>query len=193
VRRGAVGSPQLLLLSGVGPSGQLAGQGIEPVHELPGVGLNLQDHPAVGLLVETSGAGSLYAAETPRNIARYLLRRRGMLTSNVGEAAAFVHSRPGLPAPDLELIFCPVLFRNEGLTPPPGHGLTIAAVALQPRSVGRIRLSSAEPLAKPEIDPCYLSDPGGDDLRVLVAGLDLARRIVSMPALQDAATRTCPR
>jgi choline dehydrogenase len=106
-----------------------------------------------------------------------------MLTSNAAEAAAFIHSRPGLPAPDLELIFAPGLFQNEGLTPASAHGFTIFAVALQPHSAGAVCLRSADPLAKPEIDPGYLSDPAGNDRRVLATGLELARRIVSMPAL----------
>jgi choline dehydrogenase len=180
---GAVNSPQLLLLSGVGPVHELAKHRIKPVHELPGVGLNLQDHPVVACLVEAVDPTTLYAAETAGNFARYLLFRRGMLTSNAAEAAAFIHSRPGLPAPDLELMFAPGLFQNEGLTPASAHGFTIMAVALQPHSVGAVRLRSADPLAKPEIDPGYLSDPPGNDLRVLAAGLKLARRIVSMPAL----------
>ena len=180
---GAVNSPQLLLLSGVGPIDELAKHRIKPVHELPGVGLNLQDHPVVSSLVEAIQPTTLYAAETPRNLARYLLFRRGMLTSNAAEAAAFIHSRAGLPAPDLELMFAPGLFQNEGLTPASAHGFTIMAVGLQPNSVGRLRLRSTDPLAKPEIDPGYLSDPAGNDLRVLAAGLELARRIVSMPAL----------
>jgi choline dehydrogenase len=135
------------------------------------------------LLVEAVQPTTLYAAETASNLARYLLFRRGMLTSNAAEAAAFIHSRPGLPAPDLELIFAPGLFQNEGLTPASAHGFSIMAIALQPSSVGSLRLQSADPLAKPEIDPGYLSDPAGNDLRVLAAGLELARRIVSMPAL----------
>jgi choline dehydrogenase len=180
---GAVNSPQLLLLSGVGPLDELAKHRIKPAHELPGVGLNLQDHPVVTCLVEAVHPTTLYAAETAGNFARYLLLRRGMLTSNAAEAAAFIHSCPGLPAPDLELIFAPGLFQNEGLTPASAHGFTIMAVALQPHSAGAVRLRSADPLAKPEIDPGYLSDPAGNDLRVLAAGLELARRIVSMPAL----------
>jgi len=184
---GAVNSPQLLLLSGVGPVDELAKHRIEPVHETPGVGLNLHDHPIVACHAEAVHPTTLYAAETAGNFARYLLLRRGMLTSNAAEAAAFIHSRPGLPAPDLELIFAPALFQNEGLTPPPGHGFTILAVALRPCSVGSLRLRSADPLAKPEIDPRYLTDPGRDDLRVLTTGLELARRIVSMPALNQLA------
>ena len=184
---GAVNSPQLLLLSGVGPLDELAKHRIEPVHELPGVGLNLHDHPIVACLVEAVHSTTLYTAETAANLARYLLLRRGMLTSNAAEAAAFIHSRPGLPAPDLELIFATGLFQNEGLTPPSGHGFTIMAIALQPHSVGSLRLRSADPLAKPEIDPGYLSDPCHNDLRVLTAGLELARQIVSMPALNQLA------
>jgi choline dehydrogenase len=184
---GAVNSPQLLLLSGVGPLDELAKHRIEPVHEIPGVGLNLQDHPIVACHVEALHPTTLYAAETARNLARYLLLRRGMLTSNAAEAAAFIHSHPGLPAPDLELIFAPALFQNQGLTPPPGHGFTILAVALQPRSVGGLRLLSPAPLAQPEIDPGYLTDPGRDDLRVLTTGLELARQIISMPALNQLA------
>jgi choline dehydrogenase len=180
---GTANSPQLLLLSGVGPLDELAGHRIKPVHELPGVGLNLQDHPVVTCLVEAVNPTTLYAAETAGNLARYLLFHRGMLTSNAAEAAAFIHSRPGLPAPDLELMFAPGLFQNEGLKPASTHGFTIMAIALQPHSVGTIRLRSADPLAKPEIDPAYLSDPAGNDLRVLSAGLELTRRIVSMPAL----------
>ncbi len=110
-----------------------------------------------------------------------------MLTSNGPEAAAFIHSHPGLPAPDLELLFAPGLFQNEGLTPASAHGFTIMAIALQPHSIGSVRLRSADPLAKPEIDPNYLSDPGGGDLRVLIAGLELARRIVSTAPLKDLA------
>jgi choline dehydrogenase len=184
---GAVNSPQLLLLSGVGPRDELARHRIKPVHELPGVGLNLHDHPAVTSLVEAVHPITLYAAETAANLARYLLFRRGMLTSNAGEAAAFIHSRPGLPAPDLELIFAPGLFQNEGLTPAAAHGFTIFAVALQPHSAGSVRLRSADPLAKPEIDPGYLSAPACNDLRVLTAGLELAHRIFSMPALTQLA------
>jgi choline dehydrogenase len=186
---GTINSPQLLMLSGVGPLEELAKHRIEPVHELPGVGLNLHDHPAVACHVEAVHSNTLYAAETAGNLARYLLVRRGMLTSNAAEAAAFIHSRPGLPAPDLELMFAPGLFENEGLTPPSRHGFTIFSVALQPRSVGSVRLGSADPLAKPEIDPGYLSDPHHNDLGVLAAGLELSRRIVSMPALGQLAGR----
>jgi choline dehydrogenase len=98
-----------------------------------------------------------------------------MLTSNVGEAAAFTRTRAELPAPDLELIFAPVLYVEEGLVPPPSHGFSIASVALQPRSRGSMTLRCPDPLEAPEIDPSYLQD--SEDIGVLVEGIKLARRI----------------
>jgi choline dehydrogenase len=106
-----------------------------------------------------------------------------MLTSNVAEAAAFVRTQRDLPAPDLELIFAPVLFDEEGLVPPSAHGFTIGVIALQPRSTGFVKLRSADPFDAPAIDPRYLSDLEGEDLRTMVAGVELARKIASMPAL----------
>lgn len=172
---GAIGSPQLLLVSGVGPPEELHAHGIEPVDELPGVGRNLQDHCMAIALFDASGSDSLYAAESPRQLLRLLLGRRGMLTSNVGEAAAFVRTRDELAAPDLELIFAPVLYLEEGLTPPSSHGFSIASVGLQPRSRGAVTLRSADATDAPEIQPNYLSDP--EDARVLVHGVKLAREI----------------
>jgi choline dehydrogenase len=126
-------------------------------------------------LFDAGGNESLYAAESPRQLLRLLLRRRGMLTSNVGEAAAFVRTRDELDAPDLELIFGPVLYVQEGLVPPPAHGFSIAAVCLQPRSRGSVRLRSPDPRDPPDIDPAFLRDPADAD--VLVAGVKRARRI----------------
>jgi choline dehydrogenase len=100
---------------------------------------------AISLFDAEGSKDSLFTAEKPIQLLRLLLRRRGMLTSNVGEAAAFVHTRPGLPAPDLELIFAPVLYVEEGLVPPPAHGFSIASVGLQPRSRGSVTLRSADP------------------------------------------------
>jgi choline dehydrogenase len=178
---GAIGSPQLLMASGVGPADHLRELGIDIVAELPEVGQGLEDHPLAIALFDASGKDSLYAAESPRQLLRLLLRRRGMLTSNVGEAAAFVRTRPELQAPDLELLFGPVLFVEEGLVPPPAHGFAIGSVALQPRSRGTVRLRSPDPLQQPEIDPAFLQDP--EDLRVLLEGVKLARRIATAPAL----------
>jgi choline dehydrogenase len=177
---GTVNSPQLLLLSGIGPEAELARHGIPVVHPLPGVGAHLEDHLAGGVLYESSKPVSLYAAESVRQIVRYLVSRKGMLTSNVAEAIAFIRSGPALRSPDLELLFAPVLFEDSGLVPPSAHGFTIAAIALQPKSSGTIRLRSADPFDAPEIDPRYLSSP--EDLQVIVRGIELARTIASMPA-----------
>ena len=175
---GAIGSPQLLMTSGVGPAEHLRAHGIDVVHDLPGVGQNLSDHCMAIALFDAEGSkDSLYTAEKLFQLLRLLLRRRGMLTSNVGEAAAFVRTRPELGAPDLELIFAPVLYVEEGLVPPPAHGFSMASIALQPGSRGSVSLRSGDPREAPEISPGYLEDP--EDLRVLVEGTKLIRRIAA--------------
>ena len=184
---GAIGSPQVLLLSGIGPADELRDLGIEVVHDAPEIGRNLRDHPMAIGLWEASVKDSLFAAEKPIQLVKLLLQRRGLLTSNVGEAAAFIKSRPDLPAPDLELIFAPVLYLDEGLSEPDAHGFSIASVCLQPGSVGRLTLRSKDPLAAPDIDPAFLSDP--DDLRVLDEGVRQARRIVAASPLSEIAER----
>ncbi len=182
VSGGAINSPQLLMLSGIGPPDQLAALDIPVVADLPGVGKNLQDHLAIMDIVHSKEPVTLAAAESLPNLARFLTLGRGMLTSNIGEACGFVRTRPELDAPDLELVLAPVPFINHGLAPPPGHGITIGSVAVTPRSVGELTLRSADPFTAPRIEPNYLSDPGGEDLRVLVEGSKIARRIFDAPA-----------
>jgi choline dehydrogenase len=180
---GAIGTPHVLQLSGIGPRLPLERAGIEFVHESPGVGANLRDHLANGLLVRTRGAETLASAESFRNLARWALLGRGPLTSNLGEAVAFVRSRPGLALPDLELLLAPVLFENEGLKPPSEHGLTLAVVLLVPRSTGTVLLRSADPREPPAIDPRYLTDPDAEDEATLLRGLRLARRVLAQEPL----------
>ncbi len=180
---GAVGTPQLLQLSGVGPGSVLDEVGIEVVHELAGVGANLLDHLANGLLVRTRGVETLASAESLRNLVTWAVRGRGPLTSNLGEAIAYVRSHPQLAAPDLELLLAPVLFEDEGLKTPTEHGLTLAVIVLDPRSVGAVKLRSADPRDLPAIDPCYLTDPDGHDAALLLYGLRLARRILAQEPL----------
>jgi choline dehydrogenase len=179
---GAINTPQLLLLSGIGDREQLAEHGIELVYHAPEVGENLQDH-----LVATLGfdvlEDSLFAAEKPRELINYLVRHRGMLTSNVGEAYGFVRSRPELDLPDLELLFAPAPFYDEGLGDPGGHGVVLGPILLKPQSRGRISLRSADPKAKPIIDPRYLTDPAGVDRAALMAGLRICATIAGAPAL----------
>ncbi|GAB88751.1 GMC family oxidoreductase [Gordonia rhizosphera] len=181
---GAVNTPQLLMLSGVGHRDDLAGHGIHTVAHNPQVGRNLLDHllAPMGWDVEK---GSLTDAESLLQLADYLLRRRGMLTSNVGEAYGFIRSRTDLRLPDLELIFAPAAFYNEGLGEPyPHHAVTMGPILLKPESSGSITLRSADPTAKPVIDPRYLSDPDGVDRAAMMAGLRATVEIAQAPSLR---------
>lgn len=190
---GAINTPQLLMLSGIGPADHLAEHGIAVVVDAPGVGANLQDHLVAGLAPEAKG-GTLFGAERVAELARYLSSRRGMLTSNVGEACGFVRTevadRGGAPAglPDIEIIFAPVPYVGEGLVPTPGEGLTVGAILLRPRSRGTIRLASADPAAKAVIDPGYLTDPDGIDEATMLAGLAECERLIATDALQALTT-----
>jgi len=179
---GAIDTPKLLLLSGIGPPEELERHGIPVVHGSPEVGRNLYDHVANGVLAAVD-AETLFTAERPRHLLSWLVTGRGPLASNVAEAAAFVRIDPGASAPDLELIFTPVLFEEEGTAPPSQDGVTVAAVLLQPRSVGEVRLASADPLVPPEIDPRYLTDPDGYDIGMLREGIRLARRVLATEPL----------
>jgi choline dehydrogenase len=177
---GAVGSPHLLLLSGIGPAAHLREVGIPVVRDLPGVGQNLQDHLALSVAYACTRPVTLVRAKTSKvELARYLLRRRGMLTSNIAEAGGFTRTRPGAPAPDLQLHFAPAYFIDHGFGNPEGHGFTIAPTLIRPASRGALTLAAADPLAPPRIDPNCLADAG--DLAVLVVGVKLARRIAAAP------------
>jgi len=180
---GAVNSPQLLMLSGIGNREHLADHGIDTVYESREVGQNLIDH-LVAILGFAVDGGSLFAAEKPKELVNYLLRRRGMLTSNVGEAYGFLRSRPELELPDIELIFAPAPFYDEALVEPEGHGVVLGPILVAPESRGQIRLRSADPHAKPVIEPRYLSDPGGVDRAAMMEGLRICARMVEAPALK---------
>jgi len=180
---GAVNTPQLLMLSGIGPKAELEKHGIPVLVDSPEVGENLRDHLLSGLIVETAG-DTLFTAKKVPELLSFLTRGRGMLTSNVAEAYGFVRSDPSLELPDIEIIFAPVAFIGEGLIPAPAHAITIGAILLKPESTGTIRLASADPLAAPLIDPRYLSDVGGSDRARLMAGLGICEEILQAPALQ---------
>ena len=155
---------------------------MKPRHELVGVGANLQDHLACAVTVHCPKPVTLVAADSPAQLARFLLLRRGLLTSSVNEAVAFLRSDPALTAPDLELVWLPVPLLGEGLTPPTRHGLTLGVELLQPDSHGDIRLANADPAEPPVIDPGYLT--AESDLRGLVTGLRIAERLCDTAALR---------
>jgi choline dehydrogenase len=179
---GAINSPQLLMLSGIGDGEQLRAIGITPQHEVPAVGMHLQDHLASGIGVACPAPITMVAAESARHLLRYLVLRKGMLSSNVAEGVAFIRSDDSVAAPDLELIFAPVPFLDHGQTAPPGHGITIGVVLLQPESEGRITLLSADPADPPNIDPGYLTAEA--DIRRLIAGLRFAHRLLETGPLR---------
>ncbi|HET7588894.1 MAG TPA: GMC family oxidoreductase N-terminal domain-containing protein [Solirubrobacterales bacterium] len=184
---GAIGSPQLLLLSGVGPADQLRQLGL-PVHrDLPGVGGNLQDHPYVTCVWDVPGGGSLADAEKPKALLEYLLRKTGPLTSPVAEAFAFIRSRPGLPAPDLQFHFAPAYFVDNGFEEYDGHAITSGPVLVKPKSRGWVRLRSADPGAKPRILTNSLA--ADEDVEALRAGVERAREIAAAGPLAEVVGR----
>lgn len=181
---GAVNTPQLLMLSGIGPKAELEKHGITVLVDSPEVGENLRDHLLSGLIIETTG-DTLFAAKKVPELVSFLARGRGMLTSNVAEAYGFVRTDPSLELPDIEIIFAPVAFIGEGLVPAPAHALTLGAILLKPESTGTITLASADPLDKAIIDPRYLSDAGGKDRAAIMAGLGICEDILQAPALRS--------
>jgi choline dehydrogenase len=169
---GAVNTPQLLLLSGIGPAAELRALGIDVVVDAPNVGRNLQDHVAVGTVFHANAPISYFDADKrPAVIARWLLGRRGPFSSNIAEAGGFVRTRADLPGPDLQLLFAPAMFVEHGAGEVPGHGYSLGPYLLTPQSRGTISLRSADPLAAPAIRPNYLSEQV--DVDVLVQGLQL--------------------
>jgi choline dehydrogenase-like flavoprotein len=181
---GAFGSPQLLMLSGVGPVEELARLGIGVHCDAPEVGANLQDHPLGVTVFRTRRTDTMKNAESLLSLLQYVLFKRGMLASNAIEAFAFTNVR-GEPssAPDLELIFTPLEWRNEGLESPKIHAFSIASVAVAPRSRGCVSLTSADPLAPPVVDFGLLSDPDDIDAAVMLEGIRLIRKIVATEPL----------
>ncbi|MFC9790798.1 GMC family oxidoreductase [Rhodococcus sp. NPDC127528] len=181
---GAINTPQLLMLSGIGDEQQLRAHGIAVQRHLPEVGRNLSDH-LVSMLGYRVESDTLLTAEKLPELANYLVRRRGMLTSNVGEAYGFTRSREELALPDLEMIFAPAPFFDEGLVPATEHAVILGTILLKPESRGEITLRSADHTDKPVIDPRYLSDAAGVDRRAMLEGLRVCDSLASAPALKS--------
>ncbi|MFI4979063.1 MAG: GMC family oxidoreductase [Nevskiales bacterium] len=185
---GAFNSPQLLLLSGIGPRVELEKHGIPLTHELPGVGQNLQDHLDVYLVTKAkSRVGfSFHPTSWPKAILGLLLYacfRRGYLTSNLVEAGAFVRSLPEEPVPDLQWHFGAVVNAHHGLRLGPvfrHYGYSVAINDNRPLSRGHVGLHSADPLAPPLIDPNYGAE--SREIERLVRGIKLARKVLAQPA-----------
>ncbi len=186
VSAGAIGSPKLLMLSGVGPAAELRGNGISVVADRAGVGRNLQDHYDVDVIYDLKGPFSLDHYSKPHWMLwagfEYLLFHKGPVTSNVVEGGAFWHSRPGI-APDLQFHFLNGAGVEAGIAPvPSGNGCTMNSYFLRPQSRGSVTLRSSDPLAKPAIDTNYLAEPG--DIKASVEGLRVSREIMAQASFK---------
>ena len=187
---GTIASPQLLLLSGVGPPEQLRAHGVPVVAGRRGVGRNLRDHVGIGVRYRMARGPSLIDVESPVNVARYTLGRRGPLASNVIEACLFTAAAA---APELELAFAPILgspallYRGArrwlARRVRPQHGCSIFPNVQAVRSVGSLELASGDPLTPPRIEPACLGDPEGADLRALIRSVHEARAVAGTRAM----------
>jgi choline dehydrogenase len=177
---GSVASPHLLMLAGVGPADHLRALGLPVQIDLPGVGENLQDHPAVPVVYQSTQPITLANAESISNVARYMCSKKGMLTSNVAEAGGFVTTNPASPAPDLQFHFGPGYYVDHGFQKIKGHAFTLGPTAIRPFSRGRLKLRSSNPLDAPAILANYFAD--NRDMDVMLHGVKLARRIAAAAA-----------
>jgi choline dehydrogenase-like flavoprotein len=183
---GALQSPQLLMLSGIGPGALLQRSGIAVVHDAPGVGRNLQDHTDFifgfkSPSLDTLGLSFAGTARVLREFGRFRRERRGMLTSNFAECGGFLRTRPDLDAPDIQLHFVTGLVDDHARRIRLGHGISCHVCVLRPRSRGSVELASPDPLVAPRIDPGFFSDPA--DLEDMVAGFKITRRLLQAPSL----------
>jgi choline dehydrogenase-like flavoprotein len=189
---GAFQSPQLLLLSGVGDSQQLAQHGIPSVHQLPGVGANLQDHPDF-IFSYASDAPYFFGTSLKglprliRGVGQYRRERRGPITTNFAECGGFLKTRPDLEVPDIQLHFGMSIVDNHGRTRHRGSGFSCHVCLLRPESRGTLALNSADPLAAPRIDPNFLGEEA--DLEAMVAGYKTTQRLMEAPALRALQTK----
>lgn len=181
---GAINSPQLLMLSGVGEGAHLAEHGLRVIHDLPGVGQGLQDHLAVTVKFEATQPISLFKYFNPwrgaLTLGQYLALRRGALADSGMEASAFIKSDPALAEPDIKLLLVMALYSNHGRELTPRHGFAAHTNVIRPQSRGSVRLRSADPFAPPLIDQNYLADE--QDRRIAREAVRRAREVFSMPA-----------
>lgn len=186
---GAIHTPQLLMLSGVGPEQELTQHGIPVKLKLPGVGTNLQDHLDISVIwhEQRQQSISLHPRYWPRGyhaLKEYLNQRQGELTSNLAEAGGFVATDPDSARPDVQLHFLPAVEVKHGRKLGPTiryFGYTLRACLLRPASRGHISLQSAKPSDSPRVDPRYLSEP--QDMAGMLRALETAREIMHQPSL----------
>ena len=184
---GALQSPQILMLSGIGAATQLQQHGIAVVHDLPGVGENLHDHIDIVQVVNAPHLKDLFGVslsglvQAIKGIFEWRKHRTGMLTTNFAEAGGFIKTSPEEPTPDLQFHFVIGKLVDHGRKPTFGHGYSCHVCLMRPKSRGRLTLASKDPLAAPLIDPNFLADQ--DDMRRMVQGFKQMRTILNQPAL----------
>ncbi|MBK1697215.1 GMC family oxidoreductase [Rhodovibrio salinarum] len=185
VTSGAIGSPKLLMLSGIGRPDHLRGHGIDVVHELTGVGENLQDHLDCYVTAYCDGPHSYFGTDRYFEQAwwalQYILFGNGPATTNVVEAGGFVSVDPASEIPDTQLHFLPAFVIEHGMVRVKDYGISLYTNFLRPHSRGNVRLRSADPGAAPLIDPGYFS--AEEDRRMAVEALKYAREILARPAI----------
>jgi choline dehydrogenase len=185
VAAGAVNSPHLLQISGIGPAEHLKNIGVDLLHDLPGVGANLSDHYVVRVAHRVRDAITLNELargwRKAREIVRYLVKGDGALTFGVTSAMVFCSSREGVVSPDIQLSFTPASYVPGRLALEDKPGMLMAICPVRPASRGTVMAASPDPAQAPKIRPNYLSD--ADDVRVLTAGMAHARRIFAADAL----------
>lgn len=194
---GALLSPQILMLSGIGPAAHLREVGVQPVHDLPGVGHNLHDHLDALLvadapqLTQSFGWSATGLMHMVQGAWEWHSKRTGRLTTNFAEAGAFLKSSPEVTRPDLQLHFVVAKLIDHGRQTVWGHGFSCHVCVLRPQSRGTVRLRSADPLTLPLIDPNFLAVE--DDLQRTVRGVQMARRILAQAALARHGAQELPR
>ncbi len=179
---GAYNSPQLLMLSGIGPAEHLQLREVELLLEREGVGENLSDHPATQLVWTTPEEVSLLLALEPAALEEYEATQTGPFASNLAESGGFVRVGADAPAPDTQFHVAPVHIVDEGMGDPEGHGAWVSPCLLTPRSRGSVRLASSDPTAKPIIRNEFYTEP--EDMERMVAGLRVTLEICSQPAMR---------
>mgnify|MGYP003601429343 FL=1 len=185
---GAFGSPQILMLSGIGPAGHLAELGIPVAAHREAVGADLQDHIDYVSSWQTEskdfiGDSLAGAWKMLKAIVQHRMDRTGMMTTPFAEAGGFWRSAPDLPAPDIQFHFVPAMLEDHGRTSVHGHGFSCHACVLRPESRGTVRLASSDPAAPPAIDPNFLGDPR--DIATLRRGVRMMHRIVEAPPISN--------
>ena len=188
VSGGAFGSPQILLLSGIGAKEKLEPHGIEQVHDLPGVGENLQDHIDYVIsyhspLKDNFGLSFMGNFRQLGDIMRYRKERKGLFASNLAESGGFLYTDRSEPSPDISLVLVRAMVDDHGRKLHWGHGYSCHVCVLRPKSRGAVWLKSADPLAPPAIDPAFLRDER--DMETLLRGAQLMTQIMEAPAFDE--------